>query len=182
VYIGFSIGGVAGVMAGLAVALHHLMVKPALFYLAEAWGGSLSRLQGAGRRAPLAALLFILFALSLVGVPPLPGFWAKLLLVIGLGGEDSALAWFTLAGVLVVTVVEASYLFRLVAGFYAPGEPDHAAPAHKGWDFTRALLFGGGLVAATVAVAPLGEWLTAIAREAADVSRYVAVVLGQGGL
>ena len=182
VFIGFSIGGAAGVMAGLAVALHHLMVKPALFYLAEAWGGSLSRLRGAGRRAPLAALLFILFALSLVGVPPLPGFWAKLLLVIGLGGEDSALAWFTLAGVLAVTVVEASYLFRLVAGFYAPGEPDHAAPAHRGWDFTRALLFGGGLVAATVAVAPLGEWLTAISREAADVSRYVAVVLGQGGL
>jgi len=182
VFIGFSISGEAGVMAGLAVALHHLMVKPALFYLAEAWGGSLSRLQGVGRRSPLSALLFVLFALSLVGVPPLPGFWAKLLLVVGLGGEGTALAWFTLAGVLAVTVVEASYLLRLVAGFYAGGEPDHAAPAHRHWNLARALLFGAGLVAATVAVVPLGEWLTAVAREASDVSHYVAVVLHQGAL
>ena len=182
VFIGFSISGEAGVIAGLAVALHHLMVKPALFYLAEAWGGSLSRLQGVGRRSPLSALLFILFALSLVGVPPLPGFWAKLLLVVGLGGEGTALAWFTVAGVLAVTVVEASYLFRLVASFYATGEPAHAAPAHRGWNFARALLFGGGLVAAAVAVVPLGEWLALIAREAADVTHYVAVVLQQGAL
>lgn len=181
VFVGFGIGGAAGVMAGIAVALHHMLVKPALFYLAESWGGSLERLQGEARRAPLAAALFVLLALSLVGVPPLPGFWAKLLVVMGLGAKGTALAWTTLAGILLITVVEAGYLFRLVGRFYSKGEPAHAAPQLHGWDFTRALLFGGALVACAVWVTPLGHWLDGASRMAADVPRYIATVLGQGG-
>ena len=182
VFVGFGIGGPAGVLAGLAVALHHLLVKSGLFYLAEAWGGSLERLQGAGRRAPFSALLFILFALSLVGVPPLPGFWAKMLLVMGLGSLDTPLAWATLGGVLAMTVLEASYLFRLIAGFYTGEEPAQAAPAQQAWNAGRAWLFGAALVVVTVAVVPLGDWLATVAGEAADAARYVTVVFRQGAL
>ena len=178
VFVGFSIGGEAGVLAGLAVALHHLLVKSGLFYMAEAWGGSLDRLRGEARRSPLAVALFLLFALSLVGVPPLPGFWAKLLLITGLGGEQTVLAWVGIAGVLAITVVEASYLFRVIAGFWDhPGEK--SAHPQRGWNLGRALLFGGALLVVTLLVAPLGEWLQSAARELADVPRYVGVVLGE---
>jgi hypothetical protein len=83
--------------------------------------------------------------------------------------------------VLAVTVVEASYLFRLAAALYAGEEPAHAAPAHGGWNLGRALLFGAGLVAAAALVLPLGDWLSGVAQQAVDVQHYVAVVLGQGG-
>ncbi|MGB5474237.1 MAG: proton-conducting transporter membrane subunit, partial [Gammaproteobacteria bacterium] len=39
-FIAFSIPGTAGLYAGLAVALHHMVVKPALFLLAERQGGA----------------------------------------------------------------------------------------------------------------------------------------------
>jgi len=180
VFIGFSISGEAGVMAGLAVALHHVLVKPALFYLAESWGGALTRLQGAGRRSPLSAAIFILFALSLIGVPPLPGFWAKMLVILGLAGEGGNLQIVAIAAVLVVTVVEAAYLLRLVARFYTVDEPREPAPKQAGWNIARALLFGLGLLLATVLVLPLGDWLLSVSREALDLSHYVTVVLQRG--
>lgn len=180
VFAGFSISGEVGVLAGLAVALHHLLVKPALFYLAESWGGALSRLRGEGRRSPVAVLLFVVFALSLVGVPPLPGFWAKLVLIMGLGGEGGSLQIVAIAAILAVTVVEASYLFRLTASFYESGEASDTAPAHGGWNLARTLLFGAGLVAATLFIVPLGDWLSSVAKEAMNVPHYVAVVLHRG--
>ncbi|WP_419604133.1 complex I subunit 5 family protein [Thiolapillus sp.] len=182
VFIGFSISGQAGVMAGLAVALHHVLVKPALFYLAESWGGALARLRGAGGRSPLAAAVFILFALSLIGVPPLPGFWAKMLVIMGLAGEGGNLQITAIAAVLVVTVVEAAYLLRLVGSFYA-GDGPEAVPSKQGpWDISRALLFAVGLLLAMVFVLPLGDWLSSVSGEAMNVPHYVAVVLQRGEL
>ncbi len=178
VFVGFGISGQAGVLAGLAVALHHLLVKPGLFYMAEAWGGPLERLRGEARRSPLAVGLFVLFALSLVGVPPLPGFWAKLLLITGLGAEQSVLAWVGIAGVLAITVVEASYLFRVIAGFWDHSGEKSAHP-QRGWNLGRALLFGCALLAAALLVVPLGEWLQAAAHQLSDVPHYVGVVLGE---
>lgn len=168
-------------MAGLAVALHHVLVKPALFYLAESWGGALARLRGAGGRSPLAAAVFILFALSLIGVPPLPGFWAKMLVIMGLAGEGGNLQITAIAAVLVVTVVEAAYLLRLVGSFYA-GDGPEAVPSKQGLGYLRALLFAVGLLLAMVFVLPLGDWLSSVSGEAMNVPHYVAVVLQRGEL
>ena len=183
VFVAFGISGEAGLLAGLAIALHHLLVKPALFYLSEAWGGSLQRLRGVGWRSPLSALLFILFALSLIGVPPLPGFWAKLVLILGLGGQGDAVSAMAIAAVLSVTVVEAAYLLRLITSFYErPGDEAPQAPAHRGWDITRALLFGAALVLAGIWIMPLGDWLGGVAGDASDVTRYVVTVFQRGAM
>ncbi|MCK4710073.1 MAG: NADH-quinone oxidoreductase subunit J, partial [Gammaproteobacteria bacterium] len=71
VLVAFSIPGEAGMVAGIAMMLHHLVVKPGLFMLTENWNASIKKLGGAAKSSPLAALLFMLFALSLIGVPPL---------------------------------------------------------------------------------------------------------------
>ncbi len=81
-----ALGGTMGLAAALFFIVHHMLVKSNLFLL----GGMMAR-SGAGfdlRRAggllgarPLLALLFALSAASLVGIPPLSGFWAKLLVV-----------------------------------------------------------------------------------------------------
>ena len=54
-FIAFAIPGPAGMAAGVALPLHHLVVKPGLFLLAERWGGGLERLGGAARRSPPGA-------------------------------------------------------------------------------------------------------------------------------
>ena len=94
VFIAFSLPGNAGLIAGVAVAMHHLVVKSAMFLLAERWGGAIERLQGRAADSRLGAALFVLFALSLLGLPPLPGFWSKFLVLGGLAqAADSLHPW-----------------------------------------------------------------------------------------
>lgn len=66
--------------------IHHIVVKANLFFV----GGIAVRLTGSERlaamgglyaRTPLLAILFAIPALSLAGIPPLSGFWAKFVLV-----------------------------------------------------------------------------------------------------
>jgi formate hydrogenlyase subunit 3/multisubunit Na+/H+ antiporter MnhD subunit len=182
VFVAFSIPGEAGMLAGLAVALHHLLVKPALFLIAERWGGSLSGLEGAARRSPLVAGLFVLFALSLVGVPPLPGFWAKLLTIVGLLAQADPLYWLAAAAVLVATVVEVNYLFRFgLALFREPGSGEVSKP-HSGLDLTTVSLMAAALLTATILIAPLGDQLGEIAGQASDRGLYITSVFRPEGV
>ncbi|MDJ0764056.1 MAG: proton-conducting transporter membrane subunit [Myxococcota bacterium] len=89
----------AGLVATVFFVLHHGLVKPALFLVAglvkQLQGSTdLGRLGGLHRSRPLLAVAFLLSALSLVGIPPLSGFWAKLGLVQALfqGGQGWLLA------------------------------------------------------------------------------------------
>lgn len=177
VFIAFSLGGEIGLLAGLAVAIHHLIVKSALFGLAVRWNGSIEALAGAARRSPLAAGLFVLFALSLVGVPPLPGFWAKLLVLIGLAQNGSALDIAALMAILLVTAVEASYLFRVVIRLYQ----DNPSPLarHGRRDLAAAALLGGLLLAVTVGLQPVAARLGEAATQLGDRALYIETVFPQ---
>jgi formate hydrogenlyase subunit 3/multisubunit Na+/H+ antiporter MnhD subunit len=177
VFIAFSIPGPTGLFAGLAVMLHHLIVKPALFGLAARWSGSLEALTGAAKSSPVAAGLFVLFALSLTGVPPLPGFWAKLLVLSGLAQDGQSMHLVALAVILVVTVLEANYLFRLAARLYGKAEEATVAPAPL--ELGVAALLGAVVVGATLAAAPIGQGLRVMSQQAADVPTYVATVFPQ---
>ncbi len=174
VFIGFSIPGPWGVLAGLAVALHHLLVKSALFALANRWSGSLDRLAGGAKSAPVAAGLFVLFVLSLIGVPPLPGFWTKILVLSGLAQEGSALHLIALGAVLLATAVEANYLFRVVVKLY--GESDRPPRSHGALHIGTAALLGIVLLIVTVQIDPVGDKLRAVARQAADRDAYISTV------
>ncbi|MBS1202720.1 MAG: Na+/H+ antiporter subunit [Chromatiaceae bacterium] len=174
VFIAFSIDGDTGLLAGIAVALHHLIVKSALFGLAARWNGSLEALTGAARRSPLAAGLFVLFALSLIGVPPLPGFWAKILVLVGLAQGGSTLQLFALVSVLLVTAVEASYLFRVAVRLYGQSDSPPAPPAR--WDLGAATLLGAALIGVTLATAPVADHLRNVARQAGNAALYVDTV------
>jgi formate hydrogenlyase subunit 3/multisubunit Na+/H+ antiporter MnhD subunit len=180
VFVAFAIPGNAGVLAGLAVALHHLIAKPALFLLAERWGGSIEALAGAGRRSKLGAALFVLFALSLVGVPPLPGFWAKLLVLSGLAAQDGAAWWLAGAVILAMTVVEAAYLFRVVGRLYAPDD-ESPREAHGLPQLAAAGILGLCLIAGSVSAGPLGHALGRMAIQAGDREAYIVRVLPATG-
>ena len=183
VFIAFAIPGEAGLYAGIAVALHHLLVKPALFLLAERWGKSLEGLRGAARQSPGAAVMFVLFALSLIGVPPFPGFWAKLLVVMGLIEQGAAMYSLALAVVLIATVIEANYLLRVAINLYTRGEAGEqmAVQKHARLDLATSGLFAAALLAVVVFIVPVGQELKHTAAQAADVPTYVATVFPMGG-
>lgn len=89
--IGYMLAGVAigtplAIAGTLVFLVHHGLVKGNLFLIAGVMrrvGGSfrLAELGGLASRAPLLAVVFFLSALSIAGVPPFSGFWAKLVLV-----------------------------------------------------------------------------------------------------
>jgi multicomponent Na+:H+ antiporter subunit D len=90
-HIGYMIMGL-GLFTPLALAgsvfytAHHIIAKTNLFLVSgvvERLGGTpeLKKLGGLYRAQPVLAVLFLVPAMSLVGLPPLSGFFAKLILV-----------------------------------------------------------------------------------------------------
>lgn len=182
IFIALAIPDGAGLLAVLALAFHHLLIKSGLFMLADGWGGAIERLRGVAKSCPLAAGLFVLFALSLIGFPPLPGFWAKFTLITQLAAQSSPLYLIGLTVFLLATVVEASYLFRLVALLYEKAPAESETPRPAGLSLVTASLFGAGLLAATLFVSPLGDFLTHVSAQTANADLYIdSVMAGQSG-
>ncbi len=105
---------------------------------------------GLGRRAPLLGALMFLFLLSLTGIPPLAGFWAKAYVIIAAVQVDSP--W--LIGLAVLTVLNAAaaafYYLRIAVVMYM-GEPsEQTAPVQVG------RLVSAGLVLSAVATILIG--------------------------
>lgn len=82
----YGLDSEAGLVASIFYLWQDMLVKAALFMAAwlVAWRlGAEDFKHGGGmwRVAPWLSALFLLPALALAGIPPLPGFWAKLLIV-----------------------------------------------------------------------------------------------------
>jgi len=116
----------------------------------------------------------VLLALSLIGVPPLPGFWTKILVLIGLAQEGAALHLTALAAILLVTAIEASYLFRFAIKLYR--KSDQPPAPHRALDIGAAAMIGIAVVVVTVQIDPVGDKLRAVARQAADRTTYISTV------
>ncbi len=84
--LGLALASPLALAGAVFYLIHHIVVKANLFFiggLAALLCGSerLAAMGGLYARAPWLALLFAIPALSLAGIPPLSGFWAKFLLV-----------------------------------------------------------------------------------------------------
>lgn len=116
--IGYMIMGLAiytplAITGSLLFVVHNVLVKTNLFFIAGSVykvSGSykLKELGGLVQQAPWLALLFAISAFSLTGIPPLSGFWGKLLLARG-GFEEG--------GTLVVGVTAISLMVSLLTLF-----------------------------------------------------------------
>ncbi|EKV28073.1 Na(+) H(+) antiporter subunit D [Caenispirillum salinarum AK4] len=89
--IGYMVMGLAlytplALLGAVFYLVHHIIVKANLFLVggvAKRITGSfeLDRIGGLYKAKPWLAVLFLIPALSLAGIPPLSGFWAKLVLI-----------------------------------------------------------------------------------------------------
>ncbi len=192
-HIGYMLMGL-GLFTPLALAgsvfyiIHHIIVKTNLFLISGLvrWlGGSyqLRKLGGLYRHYPAVALLFLVPALSLAGIPPLSGFWPKLALLRA-GLEEAQ--YLIVAAALVASLLTLLSMTRVwAAAFWRDRPADESfpmrPPSHfQAW-FLR-LLPVVSLALLTVVIGLLAEPILDLSMRAAeqlmDPSGYIRSVMG----
>jgi len=189
--IGYMIMGLAlftplGVAGAVFYIIHHIIVKTNLFLIA----GLVSRLQGSEALALVGGLyrwraglsaLFLIPALSLAGIPPLSGFFAKLILVrAGLEtGQYAIVATALLVSLL--TLFSMTKIWHEAFWKPAPAALGSTPPA-GGPGYRAAAGAAVALAALTVGIGLGAEFLLRLSMEAAsqllEPSAYLAAVLG----
>ncbi len=129
--MGLGLFTVAGLAGAVFYIVHHIVAKTSLFLaggLIEHVGGSsrLARLGNMATTAPLVAVVFLLPALSLAGIPPFSGFVAKLGLFEATAGAGE---WAVFATSVVVAFLTLFSMFKIwISVFWRPVEASPADP------------------------------------------------------
>ncbi len=194
--IGYMVMGLA-LFTPLALAgtifyiIHHIVVKTNLFLIGgiaeQQFGtGRLDRIGGLYRSAPVLATVFFLSAMSLAGVPPLSGFFAKLTLIRGgLEAERYAIV----VAALVVSLLTLFSMTKIWSeAFWKP------APEDAGTDLSarrrtmkgQACRYGPTILLAAITVGigtmagPVMNASIATAEQLLDPNAYINAVLPDG--
>jgi len=115
-----------GVAGSLFQLISHALSKALLFltvgYMIYRSGSmEISKLEGMGKRMPLTSLAFTIGAFSLVGLPPFIGFPSKFLIIRAALSKQELFFTVLIALVLVGTVIEGAYFFRVIQVLYFKG-------------------------------------------------------------
>ncbi len=122
-HIGYMIFGIAlgnelGLSGAIFYMVHHILVQTALFLVVglierQAGSSSLRRLGGLAKASPLLALLYLIPALNLGGIPPFSGFLGKIMLIEA-GAQSGTLTAWVLVGGAVLTSLLTLYTMVIV--------------------------------------------------------------------
>ncbi len=151
---GIAMGGVAAVAAVVFYVIHHIPVKTSLFLVdgiveQDTGTSALERLSGLARRSGALAVLFLVPALSLAGLPPFSGFLGKLGIVsVGLDQGQ----WWIVAVALVVSILTLVSMMKIWTGaFWGPTDDEQPAGVLRHHPLMSAVT--GIVVVLTLAVA-----------------------------
>jgi len=178
--IGYMIMGL-GLYTEMALAgsifyiIHHIIVKTNLFLIA----GIISRVAGTNelkiigglyRHTPWLALLFLIPALSLAGIPPLSGFFAKLTLILDAFTNDRYLIAGTALAVGLLTLFSMTKIWNEV--FWKPIPDDAALPLRTApWTRHEIICLYGPvsiLAACTIGIGLGAGWILELSRLTAE--------------
>ena len=133
ILIGISIAPFSGLglQASLFHILNHAVMKGAAFIAVAGIVTALAvthldKIKGLGRRMPITALGLVISLLALAGVPPLNGFWSKLMLfgaAIDAGSSLWWAPWLAVAGVL-NSALSLAYYGWIIRKMYFEGETE----------------------------------------------------------
>lgn len=193
-HIGFMVMGlalfsVAGLAGAIFYAVHHIVAMTALFLaggLIEHVGGSsrVSQLGNMVRSAPVVAVVFLVPALALAGIPPLSGFVPKLALVEAGFAEHR---YAVVAVSLLVSLLTLFSMMKIWIGVFWSAESE----ALEGRRHEVGMMGGPGLmvgpsvalgvmgIGLAVAAGPLYELCQRAAADLLDPAQYVQAVLGR---
>ena len=187
--LGLALGSPLAIAASVFYMVHAILLKTQLFLTLgiigrESGGFELADLGGLYKRRPGLALTFLIGALALMGIPPLTGFWPKVMMI------DTGLE---LGATLAVAVILAYSLLTFISliriwshAFWSPGPGTPGGvdlDRHAGRVERKLLtLPAAGLAAVVLAIGLMPEPLLQIADGAAvgilEPAAYIQAVLG----
>lgn len=192
-HIGYIIMGL-GLFTPLALAgsvfylIHDIIVKTNLFMIS----GTVHRLQGTYqlknlgglyKAYPGLAILFLIPALSLAGLPPLSGFWPKLLLLqAGLELKQYAIV----AAALIASLLTLFSMMKIWSEAFWKDKPNPAEPVRPPaalsnswrWNMVPLITLAILTVAIGLAAEPIFTLSTRAAEQLMDPTDYIQTVLG----
>ena len=125
VIVGAMLANAAGIIGATMQIAMHAMGKITLFFCAGAiyvatHKTEISDMRGLGYRMPFTFAAFFIGSLSIIGLPPLGGSWAKWHLLLG---SIEATQWIIVAALLVSSLLNIAYLIPVAArAFYMAPE------------------------------------------------------------
>ena len=141
ILIGLSIAPFSdiGLQASLFHIMNHAVMKGSAFIavagIVIALGSThLDKIKGLGRKMPITALGLMISLLALAGVPPLNGFWSKLMLfgsALDAGPLLGWAPWLAIAGVL-NSALSLAYYAWIIRKMYFEGETEKRVSEPKG--------------------------------------------------
>ncbi len=185
--IGYMILGLAlytplALLGGIFYVIHHIIVKANLFLIAgimNAYSGSeeLRRTGGLWRHRPWLGVLFLIPALSLAGMPPLSGFWAKLIILQATLEQGRWISAFVVLAVGLLTLYSMSKIWN-EAFWKAHPDGEAALTGRPGPAMLiPSIVLAGITVCIGLYAAPFVEVATVAAAEILDPAAYVAAVM-----
>jgi len=186
--MGLAIGGPAALAATVFYMLHHIPTKTSLFLVEgiierRTGTSNLDRVSGLLHRSGPFALLFLIPALSLAGIPPFSGFVGKFGLVTA-GFE--AKQWAIVGVSLLVSLLTLVSMTKIWVGAFwgkvepalTEGEPVGILRSNKLMSAATIAVVGSSVCIAIFA-GPLYSFCESAARELMDPSAYVRAVFGR---
>ncbi|MGI9510846.1 MAG: Na+/H+ antiporter subunit D [Geminicoccaceae bacterium] len=187
--LGFSLQSPLATAAAVFYMVHAILLKTQLFMTLgiigrESGSFELHDLGGLYRRRPGLAITFLLGALALIGIPPLSGFWAKVMIIKGGIETDAKLAITVVVAYSLLTFIP---LIRIWSSAFWSATPDHVRSVdldfRAGRPSARLLTLPAiGLVVIILAIGLMPEPLLQIANLAAaeilEPDAYLHAVLG----
>jgi multicomponent Na+:H+ antiporter subunit D len=181
--LGLALGGLAAITATIFFVLHQIPTKTSLFLVEgiverETGTSTLDRIGGMARRSGPLALLFLLPALSLAGLPPLSGFVGKVGIVeAGFAQDQYAIIAVSLLGSLLTLVS----MLKIWSGVFwgattpTPGGREGVLRHHPLMASVTAAVVAVGLVIA-LAAGPIYRFCGRAAAGIVDPSAYSEAV------
>jgi multicomponent Na+:H+ antiporter subunit D len=182
--LGLAISTPLAIAAGIFYMFQDIIAKAALFL----FGGLIRRMTGSEdlgasggiwAARPWLASVFLIPAFSLGGIPPLSGFWAKLMIVQATIAEGRWFATFLALAVGLLTLWAVTRIW--LASFWA-SHPTGEAPLR--WPLPIAMLapvlaLAGGTVLIGVWAGPFIGFAMSISEQILDPVLYIGAVLGE---
>ncbi|MDD5700520.1 MAG: monovalent cation/H+ antiporter subunit D family protein [Dehalococcoidales bacterium] len=155
VALGIGLANPFGLIGAMLHILNHAFMKACLFQVA---GGikyrtgfwQIPNLAGLGRKMPWTMGAFTVAAISMVGIPPAAGFFSKWYLVLG---SVDANNWVFVAVILISSLLNAVYFFRVLEKVYAT-KPDNVEAIAAAKDPPRSMV--SPMVALAIGIIVLG--------------------------
>lgn len=113
-----------GLSASIFYALAYALPSLGIMLVVAEEGSQMADFGGLSTRRPAAAWAVVIMVLSLIGIPPLVGFFGKLYLFVG-ALEAGLTGWVVLA--VVISVVSAAYYLRIVRSMFFGEAPEGIA-------------------------------------------------------